>query len=77
LPDTALKGLNSTAGGETPGYYEVKNNNRTLKGFNPYRVGGGDDECAHNPRVSPLAVEFLPFREKKCKSTPVFRVSSL
>jgi hypothetical protein len=29
----------------------------------------GDDECPHIPRVSPLAVEFLPFREKKRKST--------
>jgi hypothetical protein len=26
-------------------------------------------ECAYNPRVTPLAVEFLPFREKKRKST--------
>jgi hypothetical protein len=35
---------------------------RTLKGFNPYRVAE-DVEVEHNPRVSPLAVEFLPFRE--------------
>jgi hypothetical protein len=38
-----------------------------LKGFNPYRVDG-DDGCAHNPRVSPLAAEFLPFREKNPKT---------
>jgi hypothetical protein len=36
---------------------------RTLKGFNPYRVAEGV-ELDHSPRVSPLAVEFLPFREK-------------
>jgi hypothetical protein len=36
---------------------------RTFKGFNPYRVVGCV-ACAQNPRVSPLAAEFLPFREK-------------
>jgi hypothetical protein len=37
-----------------------------LKGFNPYRVAEGV-KLDHNPRVSPLAMEFLPFREKKNK----------
>jgi hypothetical protein len=37
---------------------------RTLKGFNPYRVGEGV-AFAFNPRVVPLAVEFLPFRENQ------------
>jgi hypothetical protein len=60
--EAALKGLNSSARGETPGYYDGKTE-RTLKGFNPYRVAEGG-ELVHNPRVSPLAVEFLPFREK-------------
>jgi hypothetical protein len=41
---------------------------RTLKGFNPYRVGAGV-VFEHTPRVTPLAVEFLPFREKQYKST--------
>jgi hypothetical protein len=42
-----------------------------LKGFNPYRVVEGV-ELEHNPRVSPLAVEFLPF---KGENKP-FRISS-
>ena len=65
--EAALKGLNSSARGETPGSDDEKNK-KNLKGFNPFRVGVGV-EFAKNPRVSPLAVEFLPFREKKRKST--------
>ena len=44
----------------------MRKSKRTLKGFNPYRVAE-DIEWEHNPGVSPLAVEFLPFREKKRK----------
>jgi len=35
----ALKGLNSIARGATPGENGKKTNRRTLKGFNPFRVG--------------------------------------
>jgi hypothetical protein len=67
---TALKGLNLSARGETPGHYDGKTK-RTLKGFNPYRVAAGVTFCAY-PRVAPLAVEFLPFREKQHKSAALF-----
>jgi hypothetical protein len=66
----ALKGLDSLARGETPGHND-STITRTLKGFNPYRVGAGI-ALTYNPRVAPLAMEFLPFREKKHTSINLF-----